>query len=114
MGDFTDIAVTSITNDTAVQAGTASNGDRLAAAATPYRRAVAHAYKSATANTVPTNNTGVVYIGAVATGDNVRYSVPLAPGASWELPPNSDLYEYYLFVATANDGVVIFYETMND
>ncbi len=101
--------ITSRSNATALQAGTASNGTGLAAASTPYVRAYVLALKpNASDHQPPVLNTGTIYI---ATADNVKAAVPLAPGAMMELPPNGDLTDFKLIVATAADGCIVIYTT---
>jgi len=104
------IAVTGVTNATAIVPGTSSGSAALAGSSTPYHRAIVFARKPSAANhTPPGDNAGVVYIGKHA-DNNCKYSTPLAPGSWMELPPQGDLSQFGLMVATANDGVIVVYE----
>ncbi len=101
--------VTSRANASALQAGVASHGTGLAATSTPYVRAYVLALKpNAADHQPPVLNAGTIYI---ATTDNVKASVPLAPGAMMELPPSGDLIDFKLIVATAADGCIVIYTT---
>jgi hypothetical protein len=100
---------TFLTNPAAIQAGSDSHGLVLAATEIAFHRCTVMAKKEAgTDDTVAGDNTGIVYIGAE---DNARSAIPLAPGESMELPPNGDLSAYFLMVATADDGILIMYQT---
>ena len=88
-----------------------SHGAKLAAASTPYKTARVTALKpSGVADTLPGANTGTVYIGQGG-GDDCRYSIPLTQGQSMDLLAGGDLADVYLFVASANDGVIVEYTT---
>jgi len=74
----------------------------------PYHRATVLALKpGADALTMPTANTGTVWICSAA--EVLTGAFQLAPGASMELPPNCDLADFFLAVETADDGVLICY-----
>jgi len=86
----------------------------LAESSTPYVRAWVQASKprsayggSPSASGLPTANAGNVYL-----SERVGSAWwTLAPGASVELPPCGDLYDFDLTAATGGDGVVVMYET---
>lgn len=56
-----------------------------------------------------TNNTGTVYLGTNSTNDTQAISIAAGDYVVITAPENSyfDLYDFYLDVATANDGVVV-------
>ena len=58
-----------------------------------------------------TNNTGTVYLGTNSTNDTQAISIAAGEYVVITAPENSyfDLYDFYLDVATANDGVVVVY-----
>lgn len=58
-----------------------------------------------------TNNTGTVYLGTNSTNDTQAISIAAGEYVVITAPPNSyfDLYDFYLDVATTNDGVVVVY-----
>lgn len=58
-----------------------------------------------------TNNTGSVYIGVNSTNNTQTIEVVSGGMVTIEAPAGSfyDLYDLYLDVATANDGVVVIY-----
>jgi len=86
----------------------------LATSSTPYVRAWVQAQKPGSAygggspgGGLPGANTGNVYISEKG---ETHYWI-LAPGASVELPPCCNLYDFDLTAATGGDGVVVMYET---
>jgi len=86
----------------------------LATSSTPYVRAWVQAQKPRGAygggspgGGLPGANTGNVYLSEK--GETHYWT--LAPGASVELPPCCDLYDFDLTAATGGDGVVVMYET---
>ena len=86
----------------------------LAESSTPYVRAWVQASRprsayggSPSASGLPTANAGNVYL-----SERVGSAWwTLVPGASVELPPCCDLYDFDLCADTGGDGVVILYET---
>jgi len=58
-----------------------------------------------------TNNTGTVYLGTNSTNDTQAISIAAGEYVVITAPENSyfDLYDFYLDVATTNDGVVVVY-----
>lgn len=59
-----------------------------------------------------TSNTGTVYLGTVSTNNTQPIEVTAGAAVVITAPANSylDLYDFYLDVATANDGVVVVYQ----
>jgi hypothetical protein len=84
-----------------------AHGEKLVAAETPFRRAVITAVKAgANVYTPGVANTGTVYL---ARADSLVAAIPLPPGSSFELIGEADLFDWYLIITTAADGVVITY-----
>jgi hypothetical protein len=73
-------------------------------------------FKSATfygKSAVRTSNTGTVYLGTNSTNDTQSIEVTAGGWVVISASPGSylDLYDIYLDVGTANDGVVVVYES---